>query len=487
MTAYSEQPVPIAFEDVNGHLNVRHYTGIASEGLDESLRRPRHPAAVAARRGMGVLLSRAPPDLPGRAAHRRQHVGAGPPARAAPSEPAHALVYLLDESHQQLSFVMEEIFLHIDMARPGARAPWPEDIAAKLDERIARDAELDWERRDVRLPQPALTIPGPPLPDRSRSAAPDAAVDAPPHDPRLQHAVDRPRAGTRKARPVGAKTCKPSGWTPSTEPQRRCGGRYVAQRAARRGAARTLRARSLSARLRAEVRSGSVAATSPTAKTPGLPGHAAGRGRRGRSRRRRAARRAASRCWAHPADRPQHRVGRRPAAGRCSTATGSLVIASQAKPSGTHGPVAGVQRRRRARRAGGGPAPRPAGGAGGAARSPGKYRSTRLSGQVARDVGRAAHRGRAAADDDDRRAAASRSCAARRSASTSSSDCSVGPPPEAVGHAGRDHQHVVRLASLARRRRRRPAPCAPSRSRPVSVPCTVRTRSRPRNRSKPIQ
>ena len=25
------------FEDINGHLNVRHYIGIASEGLDESL------------------------------------------------------------------------------------------------------------------------------------------------------------------------------------------------------------------------------------------------------------------------------------------------------------------------------------------------------------------------------------------------------------------------------------------------------------------
>ena len=37
LPAYAEQPVPIAFEDVNGHLNVRHYTGIASEGLDESL------------------------------------------------------------------------------------------------------------------------------------------------------------------------------------------------------------------------------------------------------------------------------------------------------------------------------------------------------------------------------------------------------------------------------------------------------------------
>ncbi len=37
LPAYTEQPVPIAFEDANGHLNVRHYTGIASEGLDASL------------------------------------------------------------------------------------------------------------------------------------------------------------------------------------------------------------------------------------------------------------------------------------------------------------------------------------------------------------------------------------------------------------------------------------------------------------------
>ncbi len=37
LPAYTEQPVPIAFEDANGHLNVRHYIGIASEGLDESL------------------------------------------------------------------------------------------------------------------------------------------------------------------------------------------------------------------------------------------------------------------------------------------------------------------------------------------------------------------------------------------------------------------------------------------------------------------
>ena len=57
---------------------------------------------------------------------------------------AHALVYLLDESHQRVSFVMEEIFLHIDM-ETRRTAPWPEDVAAALDKRIADDADLPWE------------------------------------------------------------------------------------------------------------------------------------------------------------------------------------------------------------------------------------------------------------------------------------------------------------------------------------------------------
>ena len=37
LPAFAEQPVPVAFEDNNGHLNVRHYLGIGSEGLDQSL------------------------------------------------------------------------------------------------------------------------------------------------------------------------------------------------------------------------------------------------------------------------------------------------------------------------------------------------------------------------------------------------------------------------------------------------------------------
>ena len=142
LPAYVEQPVPMAFEDANGHLNVRHYTGIASEGLDESLvpqgvlqnwPATGH-ACFSAEHHLTYLAEMRTGD---RMSARVRLIGRSERA-------AHALVYLLDESHQRVSFVMEEIFLHIDM---GTRrtAPWPDDVAAALDERIAEEAALPWE------------------------------------------------------------------------------------------------------------------------------------------------------------------------------------------------------------------------------------------------------------------------------------------------------------------------------------------------------
>ena len=142
LPAYTDQPVPVPFEDANGHLNVRHYTGIASEGLDESLV------------DLGI-----PQDWPvkGHACFSAEHhltylaellTGARISSRVRllgrSERAAHALVYLLDDSNQRLSFVMEEILLHIDM-ETRRTAPWPEDIAAALDGQIASDAELPWE------------------------------------------------------------------------------------------------------------------------------------------------------------------------------------------------------------------------------------------------------------------------------------------------------------------------------------------------------
>jgi acyl-CoA thioester hydrolase len=140
---FSAQRVPTAFEDINGHLNVRHYVGIASEGLDESLV------------DVGILQNW--PTVAGHAVFSAEHhltylselrtgdrISVRVRLVGRSQRAAHALVYLLDDSHQKLSCVIEEIFLHLDM---GTRrtAPWPEDVAAGLDARIAEHQALSWQ------------------------------------------------------------------------------------------------------------------------------------------------------------------------------------------------------------------------------------------------------------------------------------------------------------------------------------------------------
>lgn len=143
LPAYATRAVPTAFEDINGHLNIRHYVGIASEGLDESLLDVGIPQNWPTVAGQGVFT----------AEHHMTYLSelrtgdkisvrvrvVGRSARA-----AHVVAYLLDDTHQKLSYVMEEIFLHIDMDSRRT-SDWPEDVAAALDRRVAADAELPWK------------------------------------------------------------------------------------------------------------------------------------------------------------------------------------------------------------------------------------------------------------------------------------------------------------------------------------------------------
>ena len=141
LPAYTVQPVPVPFEDANGHLNVRHYTGIASEGLDESLVEVGIPqnwpaqghACFSAEHHLTYLAELLSGDT----------ISSRVRLLARSERAAHAMVYLLDDSHERLSFVMEEITLHIDMATRRT-APWPADVAAALDARIAEQAALPW-------------------------------------------------------------------------------------------------------------------------------------------------------------------------------------------------------------------------------------------------------------------------------------------------------------------------------------------------------
>lgn len=143
LPSYTAQAVPAAFEDINGHLNIRHYVGIASEGLDESLVDVGIPQNWPTVAGQGVFTAEhhmtylSELRTGDRISARVRLVGRS--ARA-----AHAVVYLLDDTHQRLSYAMEEIFLHIDMASRRT-AEWPDDVAAALDKRIAAEAALPWQ------------------------------------------------------------------------------------------------------------------------------------------------------------------------------------------------------------------------------------------------------------------------------------------------------------------------------------------------------
>lgn len=142
LPAYAVQPVPVAFEDNNGQLNVRHYLGIGSEGLDESLLSVGIAHNWPSKAGLAFLS----------AEHHLTYVHElrtgdrmsvrvrllGRSARA-----LHALVYVLDDTHERLATVFEEIGLCVRLDPRGSE-PWPDDVASALDTRIAEHAALDW-------------------------------------------------------------------------------------------------------------------------------------------------------------------------------------------------------------------------------------------------------------------------------------------------------------------------------------------------------
>lgn len=142
LPSHAEQSVPVAFEDRNGHLNVRHYLGIASEGLDDSLVELGIPkdwnntgrAVFSAEHHLSYFHELITGD---KISVRVRIIGRSERA-------IHALVYLVDETRQQVSYLMEEVFLAIDM-NERRTTPWTDEIKAKVDARAAEHATLSWE------------------------------------------------------------------------------------------------------------------------------------------------------------------------------------------------------------------------------------------------------------------------------------------------------------------------------------------------------
>jgi acyl-CoA thioester hydrolase len=139
LPAHARQAIPVAFEDLNGHLNIRHYLGIASEGLDESLVEVGIPtdwrktgrAVFSAEHHLSYFHELRTGD---EISVRVRLLGCSEKA-------VHVLVYLVDETHRRVSYVMEEIFLCIDM-ESRRTTPWSDDVRERVTARAAEHEAL---------------------------------------------------------------------------------------------------------------------------------------------------------------------------------------------------------------------------------------------------------------------------------------------------------------------------------------------------------
>lgn len=142
LPSYAPQSIPVAFEDLNGHLNIRHYLGIASEGLDESLVEVGIPkdwrntgrAVFSAEHHLTYFHELRTGD---RVSVRVRMIGRSDKA-------IHVLVYLVDEGRERVAYLMEEIFLCIDMEQRRT-TPWSDEVKEKVDARVAEHQQLPFE------------------------------------------------------------------------------------------------------------------------------------------------------------------------------------------------------------------------------------------------------------------------------------------------------------------------------------------------------
>jgi acyl-CoA thioester hydrolase len=142
LPSYAARTVPMAFEDNNGQLNVRHYLGIGSEGLDESLTGVGIPSNWPVKEGLACLAAEHHVTyLHELRTGDRMSVRVLMLGRS--ERAVHAMVFVLDDTNQRLSTVIEEISLCVRLD-PRGTEPWPAEVAAKLDERVAEHQALGW-------------------------------------------------------------------------------------------------------------------------------------------------------------------------------------------------------------------------------------------------------------------------------------------------------------------------------------------------------
>lgn len=140
---FMARTIPPEYEDINGHVNIRHYLGLHDEagwgffkliGLDESYFKEQQSGLF---------------DLEHHLHYRAElHVGDEVSVYgrflARTEKRLHGMWFIINETKNNLSNTLEFVSSHADL-KARRTSPFPDSIAAELDKLIAEHNQLLWD------------------------------------------------------------------------------------------------------------------------------------------------------------------------------------------------------------------------------------------------------------------------------------------------------------------------------------------------------
>lgn len=138
-----EQVIPPNFTDANGHMNIVRYMKLHNDagwaymarfGLGEEEARHGQAGSFDVEQHLRYF----------REVHAGEAVAIHVRLLGRSATALHAMHFLVNVTHAALANTFESLSLSVDMSTRRV-APFPDDVAARLDEQLARDTVLDWQ------------------------------------------------------------------------------------------------------------------------------------------------------------------------------------------------------------------------------------------------------------------------------------------------------------------------------------------------------
>lgn len=140
---FHRETIPVAYLDVMGHMNVRHYMGLfdqaawnffVSIGLDQTYCEDSQSGVFALQQFISYLAE----------VHQGETVAVRSRALERSAKRLHFMHFLINETTGKLAATIEALSSHADLAARRT-SPFPESIATKLDSLINDHKQLDWQ------------------------------------------------------------------------------------------------------------------------------------------------------------------------------------------------------------------------------------------------------------------------------------------------------------------------------------------------------